>query len=185
MRGICDLPYLKCFVRSEFLYAGDCEGDLESAYAFSVTAFVNRPLLFTVHLDSGALFSGLPIWALVSADVKANAIALPEEDLQPWGCLGERVSVIQHKYLRDYEGLCKIKTREILGAYVATFVFLPDGGFEEDPSQSKTMNLMALRSGQFALLPNNMILFRDKHFTGRVEKWPKYRRNETHFTTES
>ncbi len=98
---------------------------------------------------------------------------IADELLDPWGCLGERVTVTEHQYLKNYEVGTKLC---VSGRYLMTFDWLPQGHLEEDPEQQKSMNLLALENGRFALLPNNKCLFLDAHFTGERE-WPRYRRN--------
>jgi hypothetical protein len=43
------------------------------------------------------------------------------------------------------------------------------------------LNLIELKNGQFALLPNNFVLYKDKHFTNEVakENLKNYLRGET------
>ena len=56
-----------------------------------------------------------------------------------------------------------------------------EDGYSRYPSEHKPLNLIELRNGQFALLPNNFLLFKDKHFTESLakENLKFYRRGET------
>lgn len=169
--GIIDIPFTRAFVANELILGSE---GWTPCYLFAVTPLLNRPLFFTIHTEHGAVFSRVPL-KFLRHNVNPPRGALPEEE--PWGSLGERVSVIQHAYLKDYEVQTKMGAS---GRYLMTFDFLPGGHFEEDPEQQKSMNLLALTGGSFALLPNNECLFLDKHFTGKQE-WPRYKRNQEYF----
>lgn len=171
---LADCPYVRCFVRSEFLHdLTSHHGEYEPCYIFAVTAILNRPLLFTAHLESGAVYSRLPIHAFCFAD-SAPQRAL--DDLMPWGCVGNRIEVIEHKYLRNYE----VQTPRGPGRYLFT-VDQFDGGFTEDPEQHKTMNVIELYEGNLAAMPNNECVFLDSHFT--EEKQIDYTRQTSFWVT--
>lgn len=174
MFGIIDIPFTKAFVKNSFLFKNENDYQLTPCYLFAATPLLNRPLLFTIHTEHGALFSRVPLKHLFHKPVDAH---YNNELLEPWGSLGERLSVLQHRYLKDYS----VKTKTVGDArYLMTFSWLPTGAFEEDPEQSKDLHLLALENGQFALLPNNSCLFLDKHFTEECD-WPKYKRNSEYF----
>lgn len=182
MSGLIDLPaFVKCEVNGKYLYGPENNSRKVwvEAYAFAVTALRNRPLLFTVHTVHGAVFSRIPIEALRWRKCPNWLDELRDHMLQPWSCLGERIVAIQHQYLKDYE-LHYIKPA-VDGRYLFTLDFLPDGHFTEDPEQHKTMSFIALETGQFALLPNNMFLARDRHFTENDKPAPPYKRNKEYF----
>lgn len=151
---IADCPRIKVKVRREFLNP-KLKG-YENAYLYSVTGNINCPLLFNVHLESGALFSRLPIHALCIQE----CIQIPLKVCMPWGVIGQRIQVIEHEYLKNYEVLTSIGT----GQYLFT-VDQFDGGFAEDPEQHKTMNIIGIHDGPLVALPNNSCRFLDKHFT--------------------
>lgn len=169
-----DCPYLKCLVRKEYLHDFELGlGEYEEAYAFAVTGIINRPLLFTVHLESGAVYSRLPIQALVTSACEDSYTL---EQLMPYGVIGNRIEVVQHAYLKQYE----VTTPLGDGVYQFT-VDQFDGGFSEDPVQHKTMNVVALHSGHIGAWPNNMCRFLDGHFTVNMEVG--YRRQSTVWRT--
>lgn len=177
-------PYIKAKIQNSFLFKDETNNELTDCFIISASSFINRPILFTAHLSTGALFSGVPVSEIRhQVELKNNLCNFTLEELQPWGCLGERMGVVRLPYLKDYRCDCLVGGIKISGYYVMTFFFKGGFGFEEEPSQMKTMNMVALCNGQFALLPNNKILFLDKHFTESVE-WPKYKRNETYFMAD-
>ena len=171
---ILDIPYIPCFVSNKYILE-DKIGVTE-AYVYSVTAIRNRPMLFNVHTIDGALYSRLPLWAL---SYKHPIIEpLNKKQIDPWGVIGDKCQVIQHAYLKGYQPSI-IKHPKIGTHYLMSFDW-HDGGFSEDPAQSKTMHLFALSNGQFGMFPNNELIFKDNHFTND-DPPPKYKRNKRYF----
>lgn len=174
MQGVIDIPYIKCFVSNSLIKGKD---GFTEAYAFAVKSFLNRPLLFTVHTVDGAVYSDIPLLYL-SHDPSTGIEYIPAEERDPWGCLGERISVSKFSYLKDYRPLYignKKPKNPVSGRYLMSFSWLPDGGFSEDPEQAKMMHLVALEDGWFALWPNNYLHWPDKHFA--TKPLEKYQRN--------
>lgn len=156
-------------MKNSFLPEGEAGGFTE-AYAYSVTGIRNRPLFFNVHTEDGALYSRLPVWALVH-DIPTFWFIAPRID--PWGVIGDKFNVIEHQYLRSYEP--KIPKLETTGRYLFSLDWT-HGGFSEDPEQHKTLHLIAISNGQLGLFPNNELLFKDSHFTTN-DPMPRYKRN--------
>jgi hypothetical protein len=170
-----DIPYTKVFIHKTRLTGlQEHNGQTTEAYLFSAYAFLNRPLFFTAHTVDGAIFSGLTVDDFVLDKTVGPGYAL--DGLQPWGCLGERIVCVQHSYLKDYQ-LTTLKPFKESGRYLMTFMFMPQGHFEEDPEQMKTMTMIALDCGQICLMPNNYFLAKDDHFTNDNEEWKLYRRS--------
>ena len=171
---IIDCPYIKCFLRLEFVHdLKSHHGLFEECYIFAVTGIMNRPLLFTAHLESGAVFSRLPIHAFCFVE---SAPIRTIEELMPWGCVGNSIQIIQHAYLKNYE----VETSIGPGRYLFT-VDQFGGGFTEDPEQHKTMNVVELYDGNLAAMPNNKCRFFDTHFT--VKKESTYTRQTSFWVT--
>jgi hypothetical protein len=101
--------------------------------------------------------------------------------LMPWGVVGDRICVIQHKYFKDFD--VRVRLGEgVPGRYLFT-VDQYEGGFSEVPEQTKTMNFIELECGQFAAMPNNYCIFPDTFFAGKAEGKPDYRRNSRYWVT--
>jgi hypothetical protein len=140
--------------------------------------------MFTVHLESGAVWSRLPICAF-KCD-RYGITTKPDEkihpkDLQPYSCLDGDIQVISHQYLKDYKVLAKIGSSNLQGRYLFTVDYM-GMGLSEDPEQFKTHNVIVLDNGSLAALPNNMLKFQDEHFTtnnGLV--FPQYKRSTTYY----
>lgn len=168
---ILDIPLFKCFVKQDYI-TDDFDDGFTEAYCFAVTILESRPLLFTVHTIDGAVYSRLPIWALVTT--KYHVQVTPKQ-LDCWGAISSVGGVIEHKYLKDY----KVKIGEKTGKYAFTIDYF-DGGFSQDPEQHKCSHVVFLDDGTIGAFPNNMILFLDDHFVEPTGL--KYRRNKNYYT---
>lgn len=176
------VPFIKVFVRKEYLMNFESgHGEYEEGYIFGAVGIVNRPILFHVHLRSGAKVMRLPISAFCHIEGAPEAKL---GQLQLWDCLGSDMACHRYKYFNHYVAKVRLKdgTWE-KGTYVTTFDFKPEGGFEETPDQHKDFNLIALDNGNFAIQPNNRILWVDEHFTS-TEEVPKYKTIETLFSLD-
>jgi hypothetical protein len=115
-------------------------------------------------LASGAHWSGLPLHALS----KTYYFDKKREDLMPWGCMGDDVESYHAKYLEGLE--CEVvKPMPCKGRHTGIIIDWADG-YSRYPEEHKPLNLIDLDGGQFGLLPNNYVLFKDKHFTNDSAK---------------
>lgn len=177
-------PTIKIKVIKSYLTQNTQDSILtEDAYLISAKCVSGRPILFTVHLESGALFSSLPIEALRCSKYTNNITLVSDlttQDLQPFTCLEGPVQIIEYEALKDY----KIKTRlNTDGRYLFTIDYA-GGGLAEDPEQFKTHNVIVLDNGMLCALPNNHCLFVDKHFTNNIN-FPKYKRSSKYWLAGS
>ena len=161
-------------------YISPEKAGVEKAYLVGITTQRNQPLLFTVHLQSGALYSRLPIEALYSFRFGGRLDFLFEtKDLQPWSCLSDTSQVYAIDHLRYYDVRVKINKVELPAHYLMTVDYFGDG-LADDPEQFKTHNLVVLPNCQIAALPNNRCLFVDQYFT-TGDSWPRYQRRSKHY----
>lgn len=171
-----ELPYIHTYINGNYL---GVPNNWIPAYWVYVTALPNRPLLFTSHTEHGALYSRLPI----DAFSPVNNIQVPpkviESSGQRWSNLGRYIEVIQPTYLKDYT-VEHIHTKET-GRYLFSIDYVGEL-FSEDPEQHKTLHLIEM-DNRYVLLPNNEILFTDKHFVDKSETI-RYSRNLVYFTTK-
>jgi hypothetical protein len=168
------VPRLKVFVRKDFLSKEPEDAVFyEKAYLVSIHARPNEPFLFSVHLQSGALFSGLPVHALSlkEIDLKNKDLVEPTK-LGYWGALSDEIQTIQISYLKNY----LVRYQNHSGFYL--FSIEPTlGGYTEDPEQYKLMHVIAFQTGQIGIYPNNDLLFIDEHFVDESLPTGHYRRN--------
>lgn len=173
-----NLPTIRIQVKNSFLMP-DAKG-YQRGYLVAVTNVPSRPLLFTVHLDSGALYSRLPIDALVCDRFNPNLLPLfpfSLTELQPYSCLEGSIQVISYNFLKDSDAVARIAGKDVKGRYLFTVDVLGEG-LSEDPEQFKTFNIINLENNQLAALPNNMVYF-PNGFSADDKGWPKdIRRNK-------
>lgn len=187
MNFSADLPTILIKVNNHYLTNGKSLGFTEG-YLISVKAQSNKPLLFTVHLETGALWSGLPIEALrcEKFEILNNKVLFATEKLQPYSCLEGDIQVIQHKYLKNYPGIFKVGSIEMAGYYLFTIDYCGEG-LSDDPTQFKTHNIIQLENGQLAALPNNYCKFLDNHFVDKKKEYQlsSYKRNTKNYLAGS
>lgn len=151
------------------MVTGGAAQGFEECYIFAATCLQNRPPLFTAHLESGAVYSRLPIHAFRALSCTAFT-PRSLEILCPWTCVGSAAHAVRHEYLAGYDG-----THKALGdgRYLFTIDY-SNGGFSEDPGQHKTHNLIEFSSGLIGAFPNNMLVFKDAHFTsGKMQPYKR------------
>lgn len=179
MSFVAEVPTIKVFVKESALTQDPSNTKLVEGYLVSVHARYGRPLFFTVHLETGALWSMLPISAILCDRFGATfeTLLVREVDiLQPYSCLEGPIAVIAPQYLRNYEMEVRIDGEPQSANYLFTIDYAGTG-MAEDPEQYKSHNIVVLSDGHLAALPNNYCLFIDNHFTGKELTYPKYKRS--------
>lgn len=127
-----------------------------------------------VFLESGAHWSGLPVQALsVTEDFRYGP-----EMLMPWGGMGEDIEAVYMPFLEGLEANV-IKPVEANGRHTGLIIDWKDG-YSRYPSEHKPLSLIHLDSGQYAVLPNNYVVYKEKHFVSETarEHMKHYKRGE-------
>lgn len=174
------LPEILVYVKSEFL-GFKSKNPFKKAYLLAVDTRTSMALKFTVYLDSGAVWSGLPIEALYCDKFGSinTKIHYENQILQPFSCLSNESKVIEYGLIKNAE----IKSRTLgKGHYMFTINYI-GLGLSEDPEQYKTHNIVCLENGQLAALPNNDFTVVDNWFVddNAKEELKFYRRNKKHY----
>ena len=134
-------------------------------------------LMCHVLLETGANWSGLPIHALSTTE----SFIYGSNELMPWAAMGEEIDIFHSKYLEGLE--CKtIQNIDSKARHTGIIIDWKDG-FSRYPQEHKPLNLLELINGQFALFPNNFIIYNDKHFVNKnsQENLKYYKRGEKIF----
>lgn len=134
-----------------------------------------QTLMTHVMLESGAHWTGLPIHALSTT----NDFTWDRGQLMPWTAMGKCIETFHAKYLEGLE--CEVfKPFQSVGRHTGIIIDWSDG-YSRYPSEHKPLNVIQLGNGQFAFLPNNFVVYNDKHFTNDISKenLKYYRRGET------
>jgi hypothetical protein len=132
-------------------------------------------LMCHVLLESGANWSGLPLHALSFT----HDFGFSSEKLMPWGAMGTETVVWPSRYLHGLA--CEVHAPIAApGRHTGLIIDWADG-FSRYPQEHKPLNLVLLEAGQFALLPNNYLTYKDAHFVDPDARanLKHYRRGET------
>lgn len=179
---IANLPPKKVWVDKSYLTAGEEDGWVEG-YWVSVKSVPGSSFLFETYIPQmGALYDKLPISAFCVPDLPPSPRYRLDGSvlhLQPWDCFGLGVAVVEKSLL----GGCQVKVRlptsslddfdpngyklgmeERHGTYLFTIdnyaTENPDLTFSHILPEHKSFNVIELETGQFALLPNNLVTFK-------------------------
>jgi hypothetical protein len=155
----CNLPHFECFVKKEYLTNFTDKNKLIKAIAFAVSSTRGQVLQFHVLTEFGAMFSKLPISAIVWKEDYEN---LDLKELVTYDSFSFNLSNITYDYLK-YLNVCYYggsKRNEYKGTYLTTIDFY-DSEYADDPGIAKCCHLIKLENGNFALSPNNRILWAD------------------------
>lgn len=97
----------------------------------------------------------------------------------PWAAMGNHIEAVQLNYLEGLACTTRLPFIES-GRHTGIMIDWSDG-YSRYPQEHKPLNLITLDSGQFALLPNNFVVFKDEHFVddSTKENLKFYRRGET------
>jgi hypothetical protein len=179
-----NLPPIRVFVWDYFLFDSDSSQEGKTGgHLISVRARQNQALQFTVLLDNGALFTGLP----------ANAITFTEKlldrklelfDAQMWDCISDSIEVFTMESLRYAE--CEVKGEHInkLGKYLFTIDFIGEG-YSRHPTHWKQLHAIQTTDDYFVLYPQYRIKFLDAALIDDKKNLPKYKANSYHWIVGS
>lgn len=128
-------------------------------------------LMCHVMLETGAHWSGIPLHALSTTEY-----FFAPDLVMPWYAMGEQIIAVQLPYLEGLEAKDKHHNN---GRHTGIMIDWADG-YSRYPQEHKPLNLITLDSGPFVLMPNNYVVYKDKHFINdkRKDELTKYKRNE-------
>ncbi len=124
--------------------------------------------VFESYLQQGysCLYDKAAIDCFVHDENYDPAKLLPLSDLQYWDCPSYFASIITKKLVGGASVIVNLKSgKKIKGEYLFTIDFAaPDPNlintdYSEYTPEHKSMNVIALENGQFAIYPNNRLLF--------------------------
>jgi len=185
------IPPQKVWIRSEFLYDGESHhGEFSRGVMISVRCIPGQAALFQVLLENGVLRDKLPISAICHERVLP---ARPFHHLQLWNCFSSNFSIVELSYLCGLRVDVRMKdgTWEP-GNYLWTIQWGQDGAFgvdlslAEDPAEHKSAHFIELKSGEFALQPNNRLRWYEPSFvTVEFPQRPDYKVNTKSWNCEA
>jgi hypothetical protein len=179
-----NLPPIQVYVWDYFLF--NCDSNKEGktgGHLVSVRSRQNQALQFSVILDNGALFTGLPAHAITFRKDTLNE-KLQIQDAQMWDCISDDIDVFCMESLRYAE--CEVKPTRInakLGQYLFTIDFVGEG-YSRHPTHWKMLHAVQTLDGYLMLYPQYRIVFLDKALYTKKEL-PRYAANKKHWIVGS
>lgn len=164
----CNIPHFECFVKKEFLTNFTQSDELIKAKAFAVSSTRGQVLQFHVLTEHGAMFSKLPVHALV---LKKDYEKMELNQLVTYDTFSFRLSNITYDYLKYLT--CTYfagNKREKYGATYFTTVDFYDSEYADHPGVTKCCHILFLDNGNIAAAPNNRILWNDTGLKSDVTK---------------
>lgn len=170
------IPHFYCYARKQFFYNLEKhQNEYVRVMVFGIASVPGRAIGWHVMTDFGAVFWRLPIHALCS---QPNTPPEKLDNLQLWDCYGEKVSVTEFPALKGLKTKAKFKDGTVHdGEYMFTVDWW-DNPYSDTPEQNKCAHILALKSGNYAALPNNRILWAEASFVEKpFETKPDFIRN--------
>jgi hypothetical protein len=192
-----NIPPIYCNIRREYLYdLRKHKGETENCVVFGLGSISGRATLFHCLLSNGAIYWRLPISAFVQRTVGSDVHSSPMEhqdleDLQLWNSFSYYPSIIVFDFLSGQR--CKYlgKNKKFYhGEYLFTIDWahpesnILDTEHSEIPDQHKCGHVLALDNGNYAIQPNNRILWNVPSFTTSTHR-PDYKVQTSSWNVEN
>ena len=192
-----NIPPIYCKIRREYLYdLRKHQGETEDCVVFGLGSISGRALLFHALLSNGAIYWRLPISAFLQRR-SCDSVHQREvehqniEDLQLWNSFSYYPSVTVFDFLKGQR--CKYlgKNKKFYhGEYLFTIDWahpesnIVDTEHSEIPDQHKCGHVLALDNGNYAIQPNNRVLWNVPSFTTSTH-WPDYKVQTSYWNVEN
>jgi hypothetical protein len=193
-----NIPPIYCKIRREYLYdLREHKGETEDCVVFGLGSISGRALLFHCLLTNGAIYWRLPISAflqrgsgstLYQRDMEHQDL----EDLQLWNSFSYYPSITVFDFLKGQR--CKYFSKNKNKVYHGEYLFtvdwahpepnISDTEHSEIPDQHKCGHVLALDNGNYAVQPNNRILWSIPSFT-TSSFVPDYKVQTTYWNVEN
>jgi len=174
-----NIPPIYCKIRKEYLYdLREHQGETEDCVVFGLGSISGRALLFHCLLTNGAIYWRLPISAFVQRGFgstlhKRKMEHQDLEDLELWNSFSYYPSVTAFDFLTGQR--CKYFSKNKNKVYHGEYLFTVDWAHPEPniidtehseiPQEHKCGHVLALDNGNYAIMPNNRILWSIPSFT--------------------
>lgn len=144
---------IRVMVREEFLFDMDAryEGQLESGTLFALSSYPGHAPTFKILLDNGAIFSYIPVHALLNPSLNLPPKKLTLNDLVYHDCPLPEISI---DYFDSLKGNVSVYFKR-LGVWIdGDYIFTVDWYTGND-----LLHFIALENGQYALVPSHKVKF--------------------------
>ena len=188
-----NIPATYAQVRREYLYDLKAHhGEVEDCLLFGFASITGRPILFHAIMENGAVFYRLPISAFIQRGFKPEEVPrMRLDELELWNSFSYYPAVTTFDFLAGQE--CKYLGKDkkfYTGEYLFTIDWahpepnILDVDHSEIPQEHKCGHFIALANGNYAIQPNNRILWHLNNFTTRNE-WPDYKTQTSEWNVEN
>jgi hypothetical protein len=187
------IPPIYCQIRREYLYdLKHNKGETEDCVVFGLASIPGRAVLFHTLLTNGAIFWRLPISAFIQKGFECSRV--PNQnlvDLELWNSFSYYPSINSFDFLIGQK--CKylgVDKKFYAGEYLFTIDWahpepnIIDTEHSEIPQEHKCGHLLALDNGNYAIQPNNRILWNVPSFT-TASHWPDYKVQTSYWNVEN
>ena len=184
MNFVANVPYIKCYVRKEYLY--DLEkghGEFEECVLIAVKSMQGKALIFEAYLPAyGACFDKFPLSAFVwKKDIKEEE-QLPLGQIELWDAFSYDIQIWTKRMLRNCDVDIYVPGKgKVGGEYLFTIDSVHSDpnmintSVAEVPSEHKQFNFGKLVNGQYSAQPNNRMLWYEQSLTPSELKMPDFK----------
>lgn len=173
-----NLPPIGLYVRNCFMFEDKTDIGHTWGHLISARSLQNQSLQFSVLLETGALFTGLPAHALC---FQKTAVPMALQQCQMWDNISSNIQCITLETLKYMPCNVKLENGEIkTGIYHFTIDYCGHNDLSRDPIHWKQSHCIQLNDGNFVVYPQYRIQFQDKALCHKAnEELPKYTYNDT------
>ena len=188
-----NIPATYAQVRKEYLYdLQKHHGEVEDCVIFGLASIAGKAVLFHCLLPNGAIYYRLPISAFIQRAFDISQVPrMRLDELELWNSFSYYPSVTTFDFLAGRE--CKYLGKDkkfYSGEYLFTIDWahpepnILDVDHSEIPQEHKCGHFIALKNGNYAIQPNNRILWHVGNFTTKNE-WPDYKTQTSEWNVET
>ena len=188
-----NIPVQYAQVRKEYLYdLQSHHGEVEDCVIFGLASMAGKAVLFHCLLPNGAVYYRLPISAFIQRSYDISQVPrMRLDELELWNSFSYYPSVTTFDFLASQE--CKYLGKDkkfYTGEYLFTIDWahpepnMLDVDHSEIPQEHKCGHFIALNNGNYAIQPNNRILWHLNNFTTKNE-WPDYKTQTSEWNVEN
>jgi len=188
-----NIPATYAQVRKEYLYdLQKHHGEVEECVIFGLASLAGKAVLFHCLLPNGAIYYRLPISAFIQRPY--DILQVPRmrlDELELWDSFSYYPAITVFDFLAGQE--CKYLGKDkkfYTGEYLFTIDWahpepnILDVDHSEIPQEHKCGHFLALANGNYAIQPNNRILWHLNNFTTKNE-WPDYKTQTSEWNVEN
>ena len=184
MNFVANVPYIKCYVRKEYLYdLTRGHGEFEECVLLAVKSMQGKALIFEAYLPAyGACYDKFPLSAFVWRTDIVESEQLPLGEIELWDAFSYDITIWHKRMLRNCDVEVYVPGKgKISGEYLFTIDSvhsdpnMVNTSVAEVPSEHKQFNVGKLVNGQFFAQPNNRMLWYEQSLTPSELKHPDFK----------